>query len=105
MLKIKKELDIQRQAQLQKDREINSRINYINRKDAEIKEIIKEKTQSFPYLASVLSEWEFLHDTLIADMLENKKRPAKKAADEIRQISRDKRVLAKKCRAYEHQIS
>lgn len=104
VLKIKKELDIQRQAQLQKDREINSRINYIDRKDSEIKEIIKEKTQSFPYLASVLSEWEFLHDTLIADMLENKKRPAKKAADEIRQISRDKRVLAKKCRAYEHQI-
>lgn len=104
LLKFKNELEIQRQAQFQKEQALNSKMNYLNQKDAEIKNIINEKIQSFPYLASVLSEWEFLHDTLIADMLEKKKRPAHKAADEIRQISRDKRVIAQKCRAYEHQI-
>lgn len=104
VLTLKKELDIQRQAQLQKEQALDAKSNYLNQKDSEIRKIIDEKVQSFPYLASVLSEWESLHETLIADMLERKKRPAHKAADEIRQISREKRIIAKKCRAYEHQL-
>lgn len=67
-------------------------------------QIISEKTQDFPYLASILADWEHMHETLMSEMLSKKKRPAIKAAEEIRQISREKRIISKKCRAFEHQI-
>ena len=93
ILKLKKELEEQKQAQIQKEIELTKKIEYINQKDKEIKTIINEKTQEFPYLASILADWQYIHDNLIADMLEKKKHPALKAADEIRHISREKRII------------
>ena len=104
ILKIKKEIEILKQEQTRKEQELDKKITYIDQKDKEINQIINEKSQEFPYLANILAEWQYMHDTLIVHMLENKKRPAHKAADEIRIISREKRVIDKKCRAFEHQI-
>ena len=104
ILNIKKELDKQRADQIQREHELQRQITYVNKKEQEIRRIINEKAQEFPYLASVLSEWEYLHETMIADMLKNKKPPALKASEEIRRINKEKRVIEKKYRVFEHQI-
>lgn len=104
VLTLKKEINTKELELAHKERILEKEKNYIDQKENEIQTIINEKTQEFPYLATVLSEWQYMHDTMIADMLKNKKRPALKAAEEVRQISKEKRTLDRKCRALEHQL-
>lgn len=60
--------------------------------------IVEEKTEGFPWVSKVLSDYYHLKDLELADYLENKKHPAKKSAEKVREISKKKRELEIKLR-------
>lgn len=84
--------------------ELTEKENLIKKRETELQKILDEKSQKFPYLATILSDWKYMHDTELANLLKTKKRPAIKASEEVQRISREKRILEKKCRVYEHQL-
>lgn len=63
-----------------------------------LERIANEKTLGFPWLATAFGVYISLRDEQIADFLENKKPPAPKAADVVRQIKAEKRELEKRWR-------
>ena len=103
-LSLKNDIDMKEILLNQKERELEKKEKLVEQKDIELKNIISEKTQKFPYLSSILSEWQYLQDISVANMLARKKRPALKAAEEVRKISAEKRIVDQKCRDFEHQI-
>jgi hypothetical protein len=60
--------------------------------------ISKEKALGFPWLAVAYSDYLKLYDLKLADELENKKRPAKRAAEEIRTMAVEKSALRRENR-------
>lgn len=92
--------ELQRLESEQKRRE-----NHLEQMSKEIKTIVTETSQKFPYMSGVLAEWQYLHDVKVAEWLQNKPRPAIKAAEEIRIISKEKRAIERECQAYKNQIT
>jgi hypothetical protein len=58
-----------------------------------LEKISKEKALGFPWLASAYSDYHKLYDLKLANELENKKPPAKRAAEEIRAMAVEKAAL------------
>jgi len=58
-----------------------------------IERISKEKALGFPWLASAFSEYRKLYDLKLANELENKGHPARRAAEEIRVMAAEKADL------------
>src|SRR5208283_865895 len=58
-----------------------------------LEKISKEKALGFPWLATAYSEYLKLYELKLANELENKKHPAKRAAEEIRGMSSEKADL------------
>ena len=58
-----------------------------------LEKISKEKSLGFPWLATAYSDYLKLFDLKLANELEDKKRPAMRAAEEIRAMSSDKANL------------
>ncbi|MBI1824789.1 MAG: hypothetical protein HYR83_00205 [Planctomycetes bacterium] len=70
--------------------------------------INKEKSLGFPWLAQAYSDYKILCELRLADDLETRQRPARRAAEEVRTLAREKsalrrenRVLRKVHRYYE----
>jgi hypothetical protein len=73
---------------------IESQIAALKADERALNTLCKEKTQSFPWLAAAYAEYSYLKGLKIADNLETKSHPARKAAEELRQ-------MAKECRESE----
>lgn len=58
-----------------------------------------------PYVADVVTEYIYAHDLMIADVLENKPRPAIKAAETIREYAKSKRDAEKQLRLLKYRLS
>jgi hypothetical protein len=58
-----------------------------------LERISKEKALGFPWLATAYSDYLKLYDLKIASVLENKKHPARRAAEEIRATAAEKAAL------------
>lgn len=104
ILKERKDLERERAVQEQKEKDLLQKEILLNHQQDEFQEILKDTKQEFPYLAKILADWQFEYDSKIANSLSRKKRPALKAAEQIRQISREKRLLSKECKAYYNQL-
>jgi len=72
------------------------RLHQANEKAADFENIIADKTKAFPWLAAALAEYDEQCDREIAQLLELKKRPAPRAAEEVRRIAREKRKVQKR---------
>jgi hypothetical protein len=104
ILKARKNLQHEIALLKQKEHELLQKEVHLNQQQDEFQKILEDTKQEFPYLSEILAEWSFLHDNLVANMLSKKQRPALKAAEQIRQISKEKRLLEKKCNAYRNQL-
>lgn len=93
VLSLKNDIDMKEILLNQKERELEKKEKLVEQKDIELKNIISEKTQKFPYLSSILSEWQYLQDISVANMLARKKRPALKAAEEVRKLVQKSELL------------
>jgi hypothetical protein len=60
-----------------------------------LENIVAEKTKGFPWLADVIGQYFELYDDKLATYLRNKKRPAFSAAEQVKQIAKEKRILKK----------
>jgi hypothetical protein len=63
--------------------------------EGEIKIIISEKSKGFPWVAEAISDYFELKDKENATYLVNKNRPAKVAAEKIRELSKEKKFFKK----------
>ena len=69
---------------------LDSRISTVR---AEVEELSQEKALGFPWLATAYAEYFRLLDDQLADLLEQKKHPAMKAADALRATAAEKAAL------------
>lgn len=69
-----------------------------------VRQLAAEKSQGFPLLAKAYAEYFELLDLQMAKKLEKKKRPAIKAAEEIRNIAKEKREAIKALRVVRYQM-
>jgi hypothetical protein len=78
----------------EKDKKLDDEIEYINKILDEnyraIEIIYNEKSQGFPWLAKAYAEYSILRDQKTADRLKTKKYPAPKAAEQLREIAKEK---------------
>lgn len=71
----------------------------------EAERIVETAQQTYPWLASQVADFHYLHDENTAEHLRRKSRPAIKAAEEVKRISKEKRVLQAKCKEQEYQLA
>jgi len=98
------------QQQAKKKREVVDEMNALIKEKTEALEalakentealeaIAKEKSQGFPWLARAYDDYFRLQDLKTADLLENKSHPAYKAAEQVRQIAKERREAEKAAR-------
>lgn len=66
---------------------------------------ISEKIESFPWLALLISEYKELQDEKIAFHLEMKSHPAKKSAEKVREVKKEKKALEQKYRTINYTLN
>ena len=76
----------------------------ISQKKAILQKISDENSQKYPWLASIISNELYDADMKTVSFLKYKPRPAKNAAETVRQTAQEKRALLKQCKEYEHQL-
>lgn len=76
----------------------------IEKKTEALNKMVKEKTIGFPWLAKAYSEAETIIDSERAKFLNEKKHPAYKAAEVVKEIKKEKRELLKQKKKYEYII-
>ncbi len=72
------------------------------RKDVET--LIEEKSQGFPWLAGAYAEYLYLQDLKKANYLVTKSHPALKAAEQVREIASERRIVEKLYRVLKYQL-
>lgn len=70
-----------------------------------VSRIIKSKSQSFPAVGRLFEKLYFDLDEHRRSALLTKDKPAPKAADTVRQISREKRALEARCKSLDYQLT
>lgn len=70
----------------------------------DLEDVIKEKTQQYPWMAQQFSDLFYLFDEEVSRELKYKKRPALKAAEQVSKIAKEKRALQKTVKMLEYQI-
>jgi hypothetical protein len=104
-----------RQEQLEKIRELETReakfrqeqLEYLKKIDEEkqvINNLAQEKSVGFPWLAQAYADYFSLKELEIADYLESKPRPARKTAENIRELTAKFRNAEKLWRVLDYQI-
>lgn len=70
-------------------------IEVIEKREKALQQIINEKSIGFPWLAEAIAEFHRYQDIEIAKYLEEKKHPAYKKADLVRDLSQQNKILRK----------
>jgi len=93
----KEKADFEKIAMLESEN-IDKKIRFISEANEALTQLAQEKSQGFPWLARAYDDYCRLHDLKTADYLENKPHPALKAAEDRRQISKERREAEKAAR-------
>lgn len=70
----------------------------LERWEKELKRVVEEKSQGFPWLAQAFADYFHLEDLRAGDQLRYKKHPARKAADRVREIAGQRREVEREMR-------
>lgn len=82
--------------------ELNRQENNIDWKRSTFSQLLSERSKNFPLVGEIWSNLMERIDTYREQQLRLKKRPAPKAADEVKAIKYEKRVLIKELKLWEH---
>ncbi len=88
----------------QKEDEFNKKEKVLNIKDEKLNNYLSDVLAKKPYLAASIADFLWYFDELTSDSLRYKKRPAKKAADEVKKIAKEKRKIEKELRLLKYQM-
>lgn len=112
LLKIKSDLD-QQSAQLIDDKaklkaDYERRLLEIEKqrqKDRQsVENVLREKATGFPWLASAITDYLSLRDEKVPEILEGKKHPAIKSAEQVRQAKTERRTMEKLFRLAKYRV-
>lgn len=81
---------------IQLNKENKEHLNVINQRENTLNKLIEEKSKGFPWLAKAISEFYSYPDIEIGKYLEQKKHPAYKSAEAVKEVSKEKKELRKK---------
>lgn len=71
---------------------------------ANLERLLTEKSKSFPWLASAVADLVLLKNKEVSDYLRTKRNPAATAAETVRQIGQEKRVLAEQLKLAQYTL-
>jgi len=83
---------------------LDSREAKLRRREEDIGKLIKEKTESFPWLAQAYADYLHLQDLKKANYLEQKAHPAFKAAEQVREVASQRRTAEKLHRVLKYKL-
>lgn len=78
--------------------------NHLSNDREAIAQLANEKTQGFPWLAQAYSDYLYYQDLKKADYIEYKSHPAPKAAEQLREVAKKRRVAEKMYRVLRYQL-
>lgn len=84
---------------------IQANLKKTQKKADMLNHIIKERTLSFPWASKYYADLCTQADKQVVSGLLNKSRPARRAADEVSRISKEKRELQIRCKQLEYQLN
>ena len=73
--------------------------------DQDIRKIIDDKSQQYPYIATQIADLYLLYDEQLAKNLAQKAHPAVRASEDVARIAGEKRELMQRVKALEYQIA
>ena len=109
ILNKEKELRIWRDQNLssfnERELKINIERDQILKLKSNMENVIKENSQSYPWISKLYSDFVYVNDEKIAEALLTKLHPAEKAAQQVSAIAKEKRDLQKLCKMLEYQLN
>lgn len=88
-----------------REEKLDSREKELERAKTELCDMLTTAQITTPFLAKQFSDFMYVNDLLDADYLETKSRPAFTAAEKVREIAKQKRVLQEQCKLQEYQLN
>lgn len=88
-----------------REKKLDSREKELERAKTELCDMLTTAQITTPFLAKQFSDFMYINDLLDADSLENKPRPAFTAAEKVREIAKQKRVLQEQCKLQQYQLN
>lgn len=88
-----------------REKKLDSREKELERAKTELCDMLTTAQITTPFLAKQFSDFTYINDLLDADYLENKPRPAFTAAEKVREIAKQKRVLQEQCKLQQYQLN
>ncbi|GAA4506570.1 hypothetical protein GCM10023172_35900 [Hymenobacter ginsengisoli] len=91
-----------------KNAELNSRAKALDKWATELtrlEKVLAEKSKSFPWLAGAIADVVLLNNNKIADYLAFKPHPAKSSAQTVREVGKEKRILAAQLKHLQYVIN
>lgn len=86
-------------------KKLDSREKELERAKTELCDMLTTAQITTPFLAKQFSDFMYVNDLLDADYLETKSRPAFTAAEKVREIAKQKRVLQEQCKLQQYQLN
>ena len=88
-----------------REKKLDSREKELEHAKTELCDMLTTAQITTPFLAKQFSDFMYINDLLDADYLETKSRPAFTAAEKVREISAQKRLLQEQCKLQEYQLN
>lgn len=82
--------------------ELDAQERNIDWKRSTFSQLLAERSKNFPLVGEIWAELESRIDSYRENLLRHKRRPAPKAADEVKAIKQEKRELIKELKLWEH---
>lgn len=95
---------VELQAKLGSLAQFESKQAELRTREEAIKNLVKEKTEGFPWLAEAYADYLRLQDLKKADYLERKSHPALKAAEHVREVASQRRDAEKLYRVLKYKL-
>lgn len=90
---------------LELNQENKEHLTTIEQREKSLKKIIEEKSLGFPWLSNAIAEFYRYTDTEIENYLKQKKHPAYKSAEAVREVSKEKRTLRKQLKMAQYFVN
>jgi len=84
--------------------QLESKQAELKAREEAVANLVKEKTEGFPWLAEAYADYLHLEDLVRARHLEHKPHPARKAAEEVREVASQRRVTEKLYRVLKYKL-
>lgn len=88
-----------------REKKLDSREKELEHAKTELCDMLTTAQITTPFLAKQFSDFMYVNDLLDANYLETKSRPAFTAAEKVREIAKQKRVLQEQCKLQEYQLN